>query len=230
MEKEEQKESLASKLVDPEAEVQGNWAKLVDLPEIAVVTGEENEECIYKQKARLYRIHQKQWKERGQGEAKILRNKQTHQIRFLMRQDKTLKVVANHIIMDDPFCELKPMQNNDKAFLWIANDYSEGSATNETFSIKFTSESLAKEFKEAFSNAKIFNRTLKKGEKDKLVFAPVVSKSEENKEIVKEKKEIVKECKKEDSKDIKEIKEVEAAKEKEHVELKKEEKKDEKKN
>ena len=228
MEKEEQKESLASKLVDPEAEVQGNWAKLIDLPEVAVVTGEENEDCIYKQKARLYRINQKQWKERGQGEAKLLRNKQSHQIRFLMRQDKTLKVVANHILLEDPYCDLKAMQNNEKALVWIANDYSEGSAYNETFSIKFTSEMLAKEFKEAFSNAKLFNRYLKKGEKEKLVFVPAIQKVEEKNENTKEEHGKPNEGKIEEKKEIKdesEVKKVEKT-----IEVKKEEKKDEKQN
>ena len=38
-----------------------------------------------------------EWKERGIGQAKFLKSKATEKIRFLMRQDKTLKIRSNHI-------------------------------------------------------------------------------------------------------------------------------------
>lgn len=38
-----------------------------------------------------------EWKERGIGQAKFLKNKQSKKTRFLMRQDKTLKIRSNHI-------------------------------------------------------------------------------------------------------------------------------------
>jgi hypothetical protein len=38
-----------------------------------------------------------EWKERGIGQAKFLKSKSTQKIRFLMRQDKTLKIRSNHI-------------------------------------------------------------------------------------------------------------------------------------
>lgn len=38
-----------------------------------------------------------EWKERGIGQAKFLRSKETKKIRFVMRQDKTLKIRSNHI-------------------------------------------------------------------------------------------------------------------------------------
>jgi len=37
-----------------------------------------------------------EWKERGTGNAKILRHKKSNLIRVLMRRDKTLKICANH--------------------------------------------------------------------------------------------------------------------------------------
>lgn len=61
------------------------------------MTGEEAEDVFWKCRAKLYRwANGSEWKERGLGEAKLLQHKETKKIRFLMRQEKTLKVVANH--------------------------------------------------------------------------------------------------------------------------------------
>lgn len=53
----------------------------------------------YCRKCKLYRFDQdaKEWKERGVGQAKFLKHKESKKTRFLMRQDKTLKIRANHI-------------------------------------------------------------------------------------------------------------------------------------
>ena len=61
------------------------------------MTGEELEECIFKMRAKLYRIRDEQWKERGTGNVKFMRHKETKKIRVVMRQEKTLKPVANFL-------------------------------------------------------------------------------------------------------------------------------------
>jgi len=38
-----------------------------------------------------------EWKERGLGVIKLLQHKENKKVRLLMRQDKTLKIRANHI-------------------------------------------------------------------------------------------------------------------------------------
>lgn len=58
-------------------------------------TGNENEEPIWINKAKLYRFRDGKWKERGNGYCKLLRNKETKRIRFLLRTEKTKKVTAN---------------------------------------------------------------------------------------------------------------------------------------
>lgn len=67
------------------------------------MTGEEEEEILWKQRAKLYRWSASktegepgEWKERGIGDAKLLKHKESGKIRFLLRQEKTLKIVANH--------------------------------------------------------------------------------------------------------------------------------------
>jgi hypothetical protein len=50
-------------------------------------------------KAKLYRFDKEgtQWKERGVGQVKLLEHKQTKKVRLLMRQNRTLKICANHM-------------------------------------------------------------------------------------------------------------------------------------
>lgn len=102
------------------------------------MTGEEDEELIFKMKGKLFRFREGQWKERGNGDVKLLRDKKTHQIRLLMRQDKTLKIAANHYVNDKPYCELTPMAGSDKSVMWVANDFSEGKGAQDKLAIKFT--------------------------------------------------------------------------------------------
>lgn len=59
-------------------------------------TGEEEEECVWTHRAKLYRWQDREWKERGIGDAKLLKDKKTEKIRFLLRQEKTCKIMANH--------------------------------------------------------------------------------------------------------------------------------------
>ena len=107
------------------------------MPEVPVSTGEEGEDIIFKTRTKLYRVKDAQWKERGSGELKLLRDKKSRQIRLLMRQEKTLKIVANHFLMDKPYCELLPMAGSDKALMWVASDYSEGKAADEKLAARF---------------------------------------------------------------------------------------------
>jgi Ran-binding protein 1 len=65
------------------------------LPVVQVSNGEENEDIIFKMRAKIYRWRDDEWKERGTGIMKLLRHKVNYKIRFIMRQEKTLKVVAN---------------------------------------------------------------------------------------------------------------------------------------
>ena len=67
------------------------------LPEINTISDEETDHLLFKARAKLYRWKDSEWKERGTGEVKILRNKTSNKIRVIMRQEKTLKLVANFI-------------------------------------------------------------------------------------------------------------------------------------
>ena len=53
-------------------------------------TGEEDEDVLFSERSKLFRFasETKEWKERGLGEFKVLRNKATRKIRFLMRREQ----------------------------------------------------------------------------------------------------------------------------------------------
>jgi Ran-binding protein 1 len=107
----------------------------------------------------MYRFDKEanEWKERGTGDLKFLKNIKTGQIRILMRREKTHKICANHLVIDG--MELKASIGSDKSWLYVAPaDFSEGEARNETLTVRFASPEHAKEFKENFEKAKEVNK------------------------------------------------------------------------
>ena len=97
-----------------------------------------------------------EWKERGTGDVKIMKNKSNGRVRLLMRQEKTNKIVANHYVVDgaDPYYTLKPNAGSDKIWVWMAQDFAEGELVVEQFALKFGTPEKAKGFFEAFEDAK----------------------------------------------------------------------------
>ena len=95
-----------------------DFEPIIPLPDkINVKTGEEDEEVIFSHRAKLYRFvaEDKQWKERGVGDIKLLKNRQTGKMRVLMRRDQVLKLCANHHITSD--MKLQPNAGSDKHFI-----------------------------------------------------------------------------------------------------------------
>ncbi|XP_048880134.1 E3 SUMO-protein ligase RanBP2-like isoform X2 [Brienomyrus brachyistius] len=124
---------------------------VVKMPEkVDLVTGEENEDVLYSQRVKLFRFDadSSQWKERGVGNLKFLKNKENGRLRVLMRREQVLKVCANHWI--NTTMNLKPLSGSDRAWMWLANDFSDGDAKPEQLAAKFKTPDLAKEFKLKF--------------------------------------------------------------------------------
>jgi len=90
------------------------------LEEVKVVSGEEEEDTVFKMRARLFRYARESdppmWKERGIGEVRFLRHKENKKIRIVMRRDKTLKICANHYI--SPIMALTPNVGSDRSWVW----------------------------------------------------------------------------------------------------------------
>jgi len=104
-------------------------------------TLEEDEEVLLKLRAKLFRFDKSavEWRERGTGEMKILKHKQSTKIRVLMRRDKTFKICANHYIA--PIMKLKEAVGNDKSWIWTAMDFAEEEPKEEKF-LLFVSQLL----------------------------------------------------------------------------------------
>ncbi|XP_044270326.1 E3 SUMO-protein ligase RanBP2 [Tribolium madens] len=123
---------------------------VIPLPDkVEVKTGEEEEEVLYCHRAKLYRFVDKEWKERGIGDLKILRRKDNDKLRVLMRRDQVFKICLNHILTTD----IKYLPKDDKTWLFHASDYSEGEITEEQFCLRFKNAEIAQEFMKAVNDA-----------------------------------------------------------------------------
>ncbi|XP_022791125.1 RANBP2-like and GRIP domain-containing protein 2 isoform X1 [Stylophora pistillata] len=129
-----------------------HFEPIIPLPEkIDVKTGEEDDEVIFSHRAKLYRFvaEYKQWKERGVGDIKLLKNRQSGKMRVLMRRDQVLKICANHQITAD--MKLQPNAGSDRSWVWSTMaDFSEGECRAERLAVRFKSEETAKQYKEKF--------------------------------------------------------------------------------
>merc|ERR1711957_939591 len=94
----------------------------------------------------------KTWRERGIGEAKILRHKEHQRLRFLMRQEKTMKIISNHAV--DPRIKLEPNAGSDRS--WVRSAF--------VFALRFADTEIATKFKDKFIESQKEMESLLAGE------------------------------------------------------------------
>lgn len=125
---------------------------IIPLPdEIEEVTGEENDTILFERRAKLYKYIQKEWKEKGIGILKILKNSDTNKVRLVMRREQVHKVCANHFLYDN--MELK--SKGDKAVIWSANDFSDAIQVQiENLCARFKTVEDCNEFRRVFNENK----------------------------------------------------------------------------
>lgn len=155
----------------PEEESTATFTPVVQLETVEVKSMEEDEDVVYKQRGKLYIFGEtlldkgtgnKTWKERGIGEVKLLKHRETNRIRVLMRQEKTLKLIINHFL--DPRIVLTPNVGNEKSWVWVAFDFAEGKLEETTFALRFSTPEIAQEFKTAFQAGQEEMKKLMAGE------------------------------------------------------------------
>ena len=108
---------------DAEGDAGPHFEPIIPLPDLVdVKTGEEDEETLFTHRGKLYRWNDKQWKERGLGDMKILKAK-NGKCRILMRREQVHKICANHLIQKE--MKLTPMGDKNTAWIWSAMDGSD---------------------------------------------------------------------------------------------------------
>lgn len=133
-----------------------HFEPVIALPELVEVkTGEEEEEIKFVHRAKLLRYDatNKEWKERGIGEMKVLVSKKnSSKARLLMRREQVLKLCCNMSITKE--LDLKKM--NATTYSFAGQDFSENEIHAEFLAIKFKTSELVEKFvaavKEAQSN------------------------------------------------------------------------------
>lgn len=153
--KEEEEEGDAGETL--EEECGANFEPLVQLSLQQVCSGEDDEDVLFKTRAKVFRFGcdvggDACWKERGKGDIKLLKNKENGKVRVLLRVDKTRKIRLNHFI--HPYHELKPNPTNDQAWLYAAIDFSDESPEESKVCIKFGSVENAAAFKEEWDKVR----------------------------------------------------------------------------
>merc|ERR1712241_1586520 len=134
------------------------YPPIVSIPEVDVPTGEDDEEEIFRIRAKLFRFDSTEsppeWKERGTGDVRLLQHKESKLIRLLMRREKTLRICANHFVR--PWMILKPMKGSDRAYIWqVHADFADEETKTEVLAIRFSNPENASKFKTAFDAAVI---------------------------------------------------------------------------
>ena len=158
--REEEETTAAGEDEDTGAQI----APIIKLEEVTVSTGEENEHAILDLKAKLYRFDKdgNQWKERGAGTVKLLKHKESGKVRLVMRQSKTLKICANHLVL--PTMTVQEHTGNENSCVWHATDFADGELKDELFCIRFASIENCKNFRETVTD--VAESQLKKEENE----------------------------------------------------------------
>ncbi len=140
--------------VDPEEEVPTSTGGEARFAAVDVKSGEERYNLLLTLTCKLLRFDEgeNKWKERGQGEVKILESKnaaKTHTL--LVRREIIGKIAAQHAL--GPGLTLKPHPKSEKSFIWSTPaDLSDDPAgIPETFLIVFPTEDAAQQFKLVFN-------------------------------------------------------------------------------
>ena len=111
---------------------------------VELFAGEEHE--LSSQRSKLLELQHRWWEVRGLGDFKLLLNKRTGSVRFLMREETTLKILGNFYVVNVArLCEIKANPSNDNVSEWSAYNCSCGVLVLAQLVLVFASVEEAKE-------------------------------------------------------------------------------------
>lgn len=154
-----QQESQLNKSNSSDAEEEyvptAQFVPVIALPDIVeVVTGEENEDVLFEHRAKLLRWDKEanEWKERGLGNMKLLRDRtDPNKVRLLMRREQVHKLCCNQRLL--PETKFTYATNCKAAVTWGAQDYSDEELTTALLAVRFKSQDICQQFLEAVQKA-----------------------------------------------------------------------------
>lgn len=109
-------------------------------------------DIVWEAKAKLMRFDEgeNQWKERGSGDAKIMKSKKIGTHTFILRREGVGKLGAQHLIQKGMSCMISPKANNAVLWIALADICDEPEGWRERFFIKFSTPETATAFKTQF--------------------------------------------------------------------------------
>jgi len=131
------------------------FTPVIALPDLVeVVTGEENEDVLFEHRAKLLRWDREanEWKERGLGNMKLLRDRSNpNLVRLLMRREQVHKLCCNQRVL--PEIKFSPSTNIKAAVTWAGHDYSDEELTTALLAVRFKSLDVCQDFLDAVQKA-----------------------------------------------------------------------------
>lgn len=111
-----------------------------DMTPIEIKTGEEDEDLVFEHRCKLFRLRDKEYKERGLGSIKVLKHKTTGKGRLIMRREAIGLVCLN--------CwDCRSIERvRDNQVRWIGLDASDGEPELTVFLVKFKTSDLTDTF------------------------------------------------------------------------------------
>ena len=138
-----------SKLVGEDKDTVHVTSPGVHFESIIPLPDEEGYKVMFTARTKLYRFTEKQWKERGLGDIKILYSSEKQHARLIMRREQVYKVCLNHYIKKDMEIQFRS-RTEQNILVWNAVDYSDETPAMYAFNAKFKNEDIASDFKKKF--------------------------------------------------------------------------------
>lgn len=128
---------------------------------VGATSQNEIEEVQFATLGKLYVFQQDAWKEKGMGLARLSKTKQSGMIRFIMQDQQTEKVLANHyVIVNPPFGELTMNAGNPKSYVWTAIDNTDGVEHIEQFALRLQTPEIGQDFFKAWAKSWEHNKPI----------------------------------------------------------------------
>lgn len=130
--------------------------KSIPQPGETEVKPSTQESKLFESRAKLYIFVKNEGKE-GEyrcfnGEIRVLHNEKLGKARIVMLRDADFHVTVNHYVTPD--MQLRPHNNNDRTWLWSAEDVFEGVKALRNYCVRFKTNDELRDFEYAFNRAR----------------------------------------------------------------------------